>query len=226
MIKAAIFDMDGLLIDSEPIWTDAAREVMQKVNFEITDSLKLQTTGLSIKLFLDFCHQIQPWNTPSFEELEKEILEIAHTNILAHAVALPGAIALVKELKSQGLKLAVASASHMELIEGVLKRLDIIDYFDTWHSGELEKFTKPHPAVYLTTAKKLGMLPEECIAFEDSHAGLRSAHAAGMITISVPTMEVFDDPKFDMADYKIDSLEKYILSEMSGVPQNLLNNER
>lgn len=224
MIKAAIFDMDGLLIDSEPMWTEAAREVMQKVNFEITEALKLQTTGLSIKLFLDYCHQIQPWNTPSFEELESAILEKAHHTILANAEAMPGAIALVKELKSQGLKLAVASASHMELIEGVLRRLEIIDYFDTWHSGELEEFTKPHPAVYLTTATKLGVLPEECVAFEDSHAGLRAAHAAGMVTISVPAMEVFDDPKFNMAHYKINSLEKFILSEMSGVPQNVLDN--
>ncbi|MCE6992689.1 hexitol phosphatase HxpB [Dyadobacter sp. CY323] len=224
MIKAAIFDMDGLLIDSEPIWTEAAREVMQKVNFEISDALKLQTTGLSIKLFLDFCHKIQPWNTPSFEELESLILEKAHRDILANAVAMPGAIALVKQLKATGLMLAVASASHMDLIEGVLRRLEIIDYFDTWHSGELEEFTKPHPAVYLSTAKKLGVLPEECIAFEDSHAGLRSAHAAGMITISVPAMEVYDDPKFNLAHYKINSLEKYILSEMSGVPQNTFEN--
>ena len=178
MIKAAIFDMDGLLIDSEPMWTEAARSVMQKVNFEITDAIRIQSTGLSIKLFLDLCHQIQPWNTPSFEELETEILEKAHHDILASAEAMPGAITLVRELKKQGLKLAVASASHMELIEGVLKRLDIIDYFDTWHSGELEKHTKPHPAVYLTTAQKLGVLPKECIAFEDSHAGLRAAHAA------------------------------------------------
>jgi HAD superfamily hydrolase (TIGR01509 family) len=224
MIKAAIFDMDGLLIDSEPMWTEAAREVMQKVNFEITDALKLQTTGLSIKLFLDFCHQLQPWNTPTFEELESAILEKAHHSILARAEAMPGAIALVKELKAQGLLLGVASASHMDLIEGVLRRLEIIDYFDTWHSGELEEFTKPHPAVYLTTAAKLGVLPAECVAFEDSHAGLRSAHAAGMITISVPAMEVFEDHKFDMAHYKISSLEKYILSEMSGVPQNILEN--
>lgn len=224
MIKAAIFDMDGLLIDSEPIWTDAARKVMQRVNFTISDALKNQTTGLSIKLFLEYCHKIQPWNAPSFEELEQQILEYAHTNILANAVAMPGAIELVKSLKAQGLKLAVASASHMDLIEGVLKRLEIIDYFDTWHSGELEEFTKPHPAVYLTTAAKLGLLPEECIAFEDSHAGLRSAHAAGMITISVPAMEVFEDTKFDMAHYKISSLEKYILSEMSGVPQSAIEN--
>ncbi|WP_342086921.1 hexitol phosphatase HxpB [Dyadobacter sp. OTU695] len=224
MIKAAIFDMDGLLIDSEPMWTEAARSVMQKVNFEITDALRLQSTGLSIKLFLDFCHQIQPWNTPTFEELEMEILEKAHHDILASAEAMPGAIALVKELKKEGLKLAVASASHMELIEGVLKRLEIIDYFDTWHSGELEEHTKPHPAVYLTTARKLGVLPEECIAFEDSHAGLRAAHAAGMITISVPAAEVFEDKKFNMAHYKIPSLEKYILNEMSGVPQSVTEN--
>lgn len=223
MIKAAIFDMDGLLIDSEPIWTEAASEVMQKVNFELTHALKLQTTGLSIKLFLEYCYKIQPWYTPTFHELEQEILKHAHKNILANAVAMPGAIDLVKKLKGLGLKLAVASASHMELIEGVLKRLDIIDYFDTWHSGELEEFTKPHPAVYLTTAAKLGVNPYECIAFEDSHAGLRSAHAAGMITISVPALEVYDDVKFDLAHYKISSLEKYILEEMSGQPVPILN---
>ncbi|QRR01894.1 hexitol phosphatase HxpB [Dyadobacter sandarakinus] len=222
MIKAAIFDMDGLLIDSEHFWTEAAREVMRKVNFELTDALKLQTTGLSVKLFLDFCHQLQPWNTPTFEELEAEILTIAHRKILENAEPMPGAIALIKDLKATGLKLGVASASHMELIEDVLERLDILQYFDVWHSGELEEFTKPHPAVYLTTAAKLGVLPAECIAFEDSHAGLRSAHAAGMITISVPAREVFEDAKFNMAHYKIRSLEKFVLSEMSGVPQNVL----
>ena len=216
MIKAAIFDMDGLLIDSEPIWTEAAQLVMQKVNFKLTHALKLQTTGLSIKLFLEFCYKIQPWYTPSSEELERDILKLAHKNILANAVAMPGAIDLVKKLKGQGLKLAVASASHMSLIEGVLKRLEIIDYFDAWHSGELEEFTKPHPAVYLSAAVKLGVKPEECIAFEDSFTGLRSAHAAGMTTICVPTMEVYNDPKFDLAHYKITSLEKYILEEMSG----------
>jgi HAD superfamily hydrolase (TIGR01509 family) len=217
MIKAAIFDMDGLLIDSEPIWTEAAREVMQKVNFELTNALKLQTTGLSIKLFLEYCYKVQPWNTPTFEELEIEILEIAHKNILLHAEAMPGAIDLVKKLSDAGLKLAVASASHMDLIEGVLAKLGLIEYFEIWHSGELEEFTKPHPAVYLSTAKKLGVAPEECLAFEDSFTGLRAAHAAGMVTISVPAMEVFDDSKFDLAHYKISSLENYIFEEMSAM---------
>ena len=222
-IKAAIFDMDGLLIDSEPIWADTAREVMEKVNFKLTHELKLQTTGLSIKLFLEFCYKIQPWNTPTFEELEREILVKAQRNILSYAVAMPGAIEIVKRLKAQGLRLAVASASHMELIEGVLKRLDIIEYFDLWHSGELEEFTKPHPAVYLTTAAKLGLKPEECIAFEDSFTGLRSAHAAGMLTVCVPTAEVFNSTKFDLAHYKIPSLDQFVFEEMCEVPQSIMN---
>ncbi|WP_159467914.1 hexitol phosphatase HxpB [Dyadobacter sp. 3J3] len=209
MIKAAIFDMDGLLIDSEPIWTEAATEVMQKVNFKLTHDLKLQTTGLSIKLFLEFCYRIQPWNTPDRKELEQEILTIAHKNIIANAKPMPGAIELVKNLHAEKIKLAVASASHMELIEAVLRRLEIIDYFDTWHSGELEEHTKPHPAVYISTAAKLGIPVHECIAFEDSFTGLRSAHAAKMITICVPNPEVYDDPKFDLAHYKLRSLEEF-----------------
>jgi mannitol-1-/sugar-/sorbitol-6-/2-deoxyglucose-6-phosphatase len=215
MIKAAIFDMDGLLIDSEPFWNEAARQVMQKVNFEITNALIHQTTGLSIKLFLDFCHRLQPWNAPSHQELEYEILTLAHSTILANANAMPGAVDLVMRLKNKGLKLAVASASHMELIEGVLDRIGLKDTFDTWHSGELEQFTKPHPAVYLSTAKKLGVRPAECVAFEDSFAGLQSAHGAGMITVSVPAADVFHEKKFDLAHYKIESLEKYIFEEMS-----------
>ena len=215
MIKAAIFDMDGLLIDSEAIWTDAAREVMQKIHFDLTHALRLQTTGLSTKLFLEFCYQVQPWNTPSLEELEADITKLAHKRILSEALPMPGAIHLVKTLHSQGLKLAVASASHMYLIEGVLKKMELLAYFDTWHSGQLEEFTKPHPAVYLATAKKLNVLPQECLAFEDSFAGLRSAHAAGMVTISVPSVETFDHPQFDLADFKINSLEQFDLARMT-----------
>jgi HAD superfamily hydrolase (TIGR01509 family) len=215
MIKAAIFDMDGLLIDSESIWTDAAREVMQKIHFDLTHALRLQTTGLSTKLFLEYCYQVQPWNTPTLMELEEDITNLAHKRILSEALPMPGAIDLVKKLHSKGFKLAVASASHMELIEGVLKKMEVIDCFDTWHSGQLEEFTKPHPAVYLSAAKKLNVLPEACLAFEDSFAGLRSAHAAGMVTISVPSAETYDHPQFDLADFKINSLADFDLDQMT-----------
>ncbi|WP_025763753.1 hexitol phosphatase HxpB [Dyadobacter tibetensis] len=214
MIKAAIFDMDGLLIDSEPIWVEAAKLTMQKINFDLTQEVQRQTTGLACKLFLEYCHKIQPWNTPTFEEMEKEILNYAHHHILEKALPMPGALELLKKLHQKGIKLAVASASHMELIEGVLDRLNIRDYFQVWHSGTLEAFTKPHPAVYLTTAQKLGLPPAQCLAFEDSFAGLQSAHSAGMITISVPAQEAYHDKKFDLAHYKLQSLEQFSLQDI------------
>ncbi len=209
MIKAIIFDMDGLLIDSEPIWNEAARKTMAKINFELTEELKLQTTGLACHLFLAYCHKIQPWNTPTFDELEEEILEYAHKHILETVMPMSGALDIIKNMHAKGYQLAVASASHMSLIEGVLRRLEIEDFFETWHSGVLEKFTKPHPAVYLATAAKLNLNPAECLAFEDSFVGLQAAHRAGMVTVSVPAQEVYDDPKFNIADFKIPDLDSF-----------------
>lgn len=209
MIKAVIFDMDGLLIDSEPIWHEAARKTMAKINFEISEELKLQTTGLACNLFLEYCHKIQPWNTPTFAELEEDILEYAHKHILETVLPMPGALDIITTMHAKGYRLAVASASHMSLIEGVMRRLEILNYFETWHSGVLEKFTKPHPAVYLSTAAKLNLNPSECLAFEDSFAGLQSAHGAGMVTVSVPAQEVYQDPKFDIADFKIPDLNSF-----------------
>lgn len=208
--------MDGLLIDSEFIWAEAAREVMRKVNFDVTDEIKRESTGLSTQLFLEYCYKLQPWDaTHSAEDLEIAILDYAHEHIPMRVELMPGVVEVLETLKKEGLLLAVASASHMELIENVLRKLEILHYFDTWHSGVLEEFTKPHPAVYLATAAKLGVKPQECIAFEDSYAGLMSAHSAGMLTVSVPASDVFDNPKFDIAHIKIPSLEKFKFSEVN-----------
>ena len=208
--------MDGLLIDSEPIWAEAAREVMRKVNFDVTDAIKRESTGLSTQLFLEYCYKIQPWDAiHSTEDLEIAILDYAHEHIPLRVTLMPGVIEVLETLKKEGLLLAVASASHMELIENVLRKLEILHYFDTWHSGVLEEFTKPHPAVYLATAAKIGVKPQECIAFEDSFAGLMSAHSAGMLTVSVPAPDVFDNPKFDIAHIKIPSLENFKFSEVN-----------
>ncbi|PWJ54278.1 sugar-phosphatase [Dyadobacter jejuensis] len=212
--------MDGLLIDSEPIWLEAAQHTMRKINFKLTEELKQQTTGLACQLFLEYCHKIQPWDTPTFDEMEAEIISYAHAKILSSATAMPGAIDLVKDLHRRGMPLAVASASHMELIEGVLDRLSLRQYFTTWHSGTLEEFTKPHPAVYLSTALKLGVPPQACLAIEDSHAGLQSARSAGMTTISVPAPEVFHHSKFEIADFKLASLAEFDFASLVEVASN------
>jgi mannitol-1-/sugar-/sorbitol-6-/2-deoxyglucose-6-phosphatase len=98
----------------------------------------------------------------------------------------------------------------MHLIEVVvIDRLGIRNFFTIWHSATLELSNKPAPDVYLGTARKLGAVPERCIAFEDSGNGLRSAHAAGMLTVAVPADYEFDDPKFSIATIKIPALTMF-----------------
>jgi HAD superfamily hydrolase (TIGR01509 family) len=209
MIKAAIFDMDGLLINSEPVWEEAARIVMKKADFDVTPEIHQNTTGLSVNLFLDYCYDLQPWTNIKKEDLANEILQIAHEWIPEKSEAMPGAKVLIQWLSENNIRMAVASASPMEIIESVLRKLDIISYFECWHSAELEAFSKPHPAVYSSTIKKLNLLPEECLAFEDSVPGVQSAYAAGALTIAVPSAFGFQDKRFDSAHYKIPSLENF-----------------
>ncbi len=209
MIKAAIFDMDGLLINSEPVWEEAARMIMKKVNFDVTPELHQNTTGLSVSLFLDYCYDIQPWENISKEELAHDILHIAHEWIPDRSEAMPGAKDLIRWLSEKQIRMAVASASPMSMIEDVLKKQGIIDYFETWHSATLEAHSKPHPAVYSSTILKLGLAPQQCLAFEDSWPGVQSASASGAVTVAVPASFGYDDTRFDLAAYKIRSLSDF-----------------
>lgn len=206
MIKAAIFDMDGLLINSEPVWEEAARIVMKEVGFDVTPEIHQNTTGLSVNLFLDYCYDLQPWKDQSKKELANKILHIAHDWIPEKSEAMPGAKELIKSLNSKDIIMAVASASPMGIIEDVLKKLEIIEYFECWHSAELEAFSKPHPAVYSSTINKLHLSPKECMAFEDSVPGVQSAYASGALTIAVPSAFGYPDKQFDIAHHKIKSL--------------------
>jgi sugar-phosphatase len=94
------------------------------------------------------------------------------------------------------------------LIEAVLAKLGLFDVFAVTHSAAEEKFGKPDPAVFLTTARLLGTNPNECVAIEDSPAGVRSAKAAGMRVIAVPPPHLFDESAYDHADFKLASLEE------------------
>lgn len=206
MIGAAIFDMDGLLVDSEPHWRSAEMEIFRTVGLELTEEMCKRTTGMPIGTVVEYWYERQPWSNRSCEEVAHEIHAKASEYIGSLAGPMPGMLDTLAFFRDHNIPMAIASASPMDLIELVIDRLNIREFFVVWHSATLEARNKPHPDVYLGTARKLGVEPACCVAFEDSGNGLKSAHAAGMITVAVPADYEFEDPKFDLATIKIPSL--------------------
>ena len=211
-MKAAIFDMDGLLIDSEPLWRLAEREVFATVGLELTDEDCRRTTGLRSDEVVDYWYERHPWSGEPCSEVHRR-LDARVTELIAErGRTMPGARRAIRLLRGAGLRLALASSSSRELIGVVLDTLGLDEVFEVVASGAEEARGKPDPAVYLTTVNRLRVSAGECLAFEDSVAGVRAARGAGIFTIAVPAPHDIDDPGFDAADLKLRSLEEFRLS--------------
>lgn len=210
-IHAVIFDMDGLLIDSEPYWKIAEKEVFGRHGLDLTDDLLRQVMGFRLSEAVDHWYRYQPWPDPDLKQTESDIIAVMHRLISTQAKAMPGVYDLLKMLKSKGIRMALASSSVMSLILLVLERLDIKEYFEVVHSAEFESYGKPHPAIFLSTATSLKVSPLHCLVFEDSVNGVLAAKAARMKCVAVPELATMNDPRFAIADLKINSLERFIV---------------
>ncbi len=208
--KAVIFDMDGLLVDSEPYWKMAEKEVFGKLGLTLTDELLRQVMGFRLNEVVRHWYQYQAWPNPNFEQTETDVLACVQELIIKHAEALPGVLQLLETLKHQHKPMALASSSAMSLIETVVDKLKIRHYFDFLVSAETEPYGKPHPAIFLTTAQKLQVSPTDCLVFEDSLNGVIAAKAARMVCIAVPDASTIDDKRFVIADGIIPSLTTLI----------------
>ncbi len=208
MIQAAIFDMDGLLVDSEPHWREVEIGVFETVGLHLTDDQCKLTTGLPTDAVVEYWFDRNPWDESirSRAEIGAAIIAGAHEQIGLKAEPMPGALDVLRFFNERGIPMAIASASPMHLIEVVIDRMGIRSLLKTWHSATLEQHNKPAPDVYLGAARKLGVDPDWCMAFEDSGNGLKSAHAAGMLTVAVPAEFEIHDPKFQIASLILPSL--------------------
>ncbi len=204
--KAVIFDMDGLLIDSEPYWKLAEKKIFGVLGLNLTDELLKQVMGFRLSEVVTHWYEYQPWSNPNFTQTEKDILDCVKEMIVENAQALAGVYSLLDELKQQNIPMALASSSAMSLIEAVVDKLNIRNYFQLLWSAEYEPFGKPHPAIFITTAQKLGVLPSQCLVFEDSVNGVIAAKAARMKCIAVPDITSLNDPRFAIADITVNSL--------------------
>ncbi|MBL5899840.1 hexitol phosphatase HxpB [Lelliottia amnigena] len=206
-IVAAIFDMDGLLIDSEPLWDRAELDVMASIGVDISRRAELpDTLGLRIDMVVELWFAHQPWSGPSREEVTARVIDRAISLVEEKRPLLPGARDAIALCKSQGLKVGLASASPLHMLEKVLEMFDLRDSFDALASAEKLPYSKPHPQVYMDCAAKLGVDPLACVALEDSVNGMIASKAARMRSIVVPAEEGQHDPRFALANAKLTSL--------------------
>ncbi|EPE7077770.1 hexitol phosphatase HxpB [Cronobacter sakazakii] len=206
-ILAAIFDMDGLLIDSEPLWDQAELEVMATLGVDTSRRHELpDTLGLRIDLVVALWFAQQPWNGPSLDEVTQRIITRAMTLVEEKHPLLPGVADAIALCKAQGLKVGLASASPLRMLERVLTLFDLREQFDVLASAEHLPYSKPHPQVYLDAAAKLGVDPLCCVTLEDSVNGMVATKAARMRSIVVPAEENRSDARWALANVRLNSL--------------------
>jgi len=201
-----VFDLDGLLIDSEPLWRHAEIEVFGSVGLHLSDTDVHQTMGLCIDDAVRYWWDRFPWNGMGLVEIEAVITSRVAELVRVSATPMPGALEAVALCRRLSLPVAVCSGSRAVVIEAALRSLGIESEVSVWHSAEWEPLGKPHPGSYLSTAAKLGVDPVACLALEDSFNGALSAKAARMRVIAVPEAETLDSPRWGFCDRKLASL--------------------
>jgi haloacid dehalogenase superfamily, subfamily IA, variant 3 with third motif having DD or ED/haloacid dehalogenase superfamily, subfamily IA, variant 1 with third motif having Dx(3-4)D or Dx(3-4)E len=186
MKKAIIFDMDGVIVDSEPLHKEVERQMFTEFGMTISPERQHKFTGTSnanmwrqLKVEFKLPYEIS-YYVGIKEERYLEALAASNSVLL-----IPGAEELLKNLFSQGVKIAVASSSSLLNIDLVLRKFSIGKYFNALASGEEVALAKPNPAVFLLASQRLGVNPSNCVVIEDSTNGVRAAKAAGMTCVGL-----------------------------------------
>jgi sugar-phosphatase len=203
---AVLFDMDGVLVDSEPLWKIAMEEVFNGLGSKLTKTDFQKTVGMRIDQVIAYWKNIEGWKD-QIQDIEFQIIDRMIQLIAKNGQPLPGVedtVVHLNKIKTVGL----ASSSPKKLIDSVLLKTQLHSYFHGVFSAETEPFGKPHPAVYLTAASTLGVQPNRCLVIEDSLNGIISAKAANMTVICIPEKTHIKNPKLILADFHYDSMRE------------------
>jgi sugar-phosphatase len=200
--------MDGVLVDSEPLWREVEREAAATVGVALTDAELVETMGVRIPDVVGSWYRRNPWEFPSVEEIVARVVAGVEQAVRDRGAVLPGAVAAVGYASGLGLRLAVASSSPMRLVRAVVDKLGVGNRFEVLHSAESERAGKPSPDVYLGAAARLGVPPAGCLAVEDSTNGVLAALTAGMWCVAVPEHRP-EDGTFHGAHVVLGSLEEF-----------------
>jgi len=208
-LTTVIFDIDGLLIDSEPLWHEAATEVFNHYGAKLTDAMYASTTGLRTKEFVQWWFSYFGIDMVNAVDAEKKIVSGVLNRIEKKANIMPGVPHIFEFFANKQFKIGLATSSPPELIDLVVRMTGIDSYLSATASAEFLPYGKPHPQVYLNCAEAMNSKPTECICFEDSFNGLISAKAARMKCVVIPHHTLNKDERWGAADLKLSSLQNF-----------------
>ena len=206
MIKAVIYDMDGVIIDSEPLWREAIIFTFNNVGIAFNEDMCRITQGMRLIEVVEYWYSKKPWEGKTIKEVEADLLKKVTALIIEKGEKMEGVDASIKHFKNKGFKIALASSSALSLINTVLKQLKIEKEFEVINSAEHLAYGKPHPEIFIKTAEQLDVKPTDCLVIEDSFHGVLAAKAAVMKVIAIPEKKYQDDPRFSIADYNLKKL--------------------
>ena len=215
MIEAVVFDLDGVIVDSEHVWDEVRQQLAEERGGRWHDRASRDMMGMSSREWSRYMHDVIGLHEPP-EEINAEVVRRLKAVYRERLPLIPGAVQAVERLAARW-PLGLASSSNREVIDLVLEAAGLAGSFSATVSSEEVPRGKPAPDVYLEAARRLGVEPDRCAAVEDSENGIRSAKAAGMRTITIPNPRY--PPAADAlakADVVLDSVEELTAEVVDG----------
>ena len=215
MIAAVVFDLDGLLIQSEEVWDDARERFVRERGGRYDDEIQRAMMGMSSTEWSRFLHE-HAGVPDAPEQINAEVARRMLDAYREHLPLIPGAVGAVRRLADR-FTLGLASSSNREIIDEVLDVAGLTPFFAATVSSEEVEHGKPAPDVYLEAARRLWLEPAACTAIEDSHGGIRSAKAAGMRVVAIPNPTYPPDAEaLALANVTVGSLDELTVDVVSG----------
>ena len=208
MLTSILFDLDGILADSEPCWNEIDSAFLKLYGVDYSGEHKDKVLGTSYRIAVEFYSQQYSLRT-EIEQLLLERTSIArdfYANQIPLFAAAPGVLAALNQM---GLKVGLATSSVGDMVLPFLRRHDIERHFHAITTGEEVERGKPHPDIYLRAAEKIGAPPEHCLVVEDALAGIAAGKAAGMRVVAIPDERFMDLSLYPGgADYQLGALDE------------------